>query len=122
MTEMLLINGRHIGKIESFGSEKYTEEREMTTVSGRLVTDIVYEKYKFNVTYRFLTDEELTFLINAIKNKVFTATFLDKETLQKISRQCYLSPPNNIRIGDGFDIETRLWDRLTFSAVATEAE
>lgn len=121
MTKMLKINGRFINKIVSFDNELYAEEQELTTVDGTLVTDIAFKKQKFTVGYRFLTDEEMTFIINAVKGKSFLADFFDKETMKTITGTFYLSPPNNLTKGAGYDINKRIWDRLTFTAVETTA-
>ena len=92
----LVINGTdvsHLVKGLKIGYETLVSEESGRNAAGNTVLDVINRKVKLYVTFRPMSDSDMSKILNAISNYVVTVSYRDSKTNTTGSVECYHGTP-----------------------------
>ena len=64
--------------------------RDTTTADGTMILNVISQKYRLDITTKYLTDTELNTFFNQIKNApTMTVSFYDPYTASRVTKNMY---------------------------------
>ena len=87
---MITIGSTKVKNPSSLTVSLYDITEAERNAKGTMVIDLIARKYKLELTWSYLTQQELTEILNAIQTSItFKVSFTDPVTGNTISKTCY---------------------------------
>ena len=90
---MLRVDGVDLPTPTSYTPDFEELSKAERNANGMMIKEVITYKYKLNVTWKKLTQEELTILMNVKRKNFFTLEFIDMDTGTKTTGTFYAGTP-----------------------------
>lgn len=115
---MLTVDGVDLPTPTSYTPDFEELSKAERNANGMMIKEVIAYKYKLNVTWKKLTQEELTILMNVKRKNFFSLEFIDMDTGRPVTGTFYAGTPTanameykNGRIEHWLDVKMNFIER-----------